>query len=165
MALQSYYSCLCVSCSNWAGWPPVTAEEQSSQPALSLLQCLEQSEGGRLCLDDGRRDVGKGWKVLPIAFVCTVRSSKDQSCLVRCQPKLMNEQPNRQPRLRLQYVCWLHRHCTSWFVVVQQNWAGIKDDFIAPPLFAVRKNIIAGIVVTHCLVCTCLFAIVFSGRK
>jgi hypothetical protein len=47
--------------------------------------------------------------------------------------------------------------------VVQQNWAGIKFDFIAPPLFAVRKTLMAGNVLTLCLVCTCLFAIVFCG--
>ena len=64
-ALQSYYSSLCVSCphlSRLASSHSVygAAEEKSSQPALSLLQCLGQSEGGRLCLELGHNVVGKG---------------------------------------------------------------------------------------------------------
>jgi hypothetical protein len=69
----------CVLCSCSAGWPPVTDEEKSSQPALSLLQCLEQSEGGRLCLEWGCRVVVQCWKVLPSVIVYTVRSSLDPS--------------------------------------------------------------------------------------
>ena len=61
------------------------------------------------------------WKRLEGVTQCFCLNCEVLLGPVWTQPNLMNEQLKGQPQLRLQYVCWLNRHCTSWFVLVHQN--------------------------------------------
>ena len=101
--------------------PPVygAAEEQSSQPALSMC-----SVWGRVRVADCvwsqaavlLEEAGRCYPIFLFTQWGSLRTSPD-----RPQPKPMNEQLTGQPLLRLQYVCWLSSHCTCLLVVVQ-HW-------------------------------------------